>query len=86
MGKERWWEIRDSGLCSIRDENSCSSGCRMVARGSSYHSSIFGFLKREGEEEGWVLGCSLILWLLAAGGGQCMFSGGVLRVCCLHRG
>jgi hypothetical protein len=30
---------------------------------------IFCFLKREGEEKGWVLGCSLILWLLPAGGG-----------------
>jgi hypothetical protein len=37
MGKERWQEIRDSGLCSARDETSCGSGCRMVARGSSYH-------------------------------------------------
>jgi hypothetical protein len=25
------------GLCSAKDETSCSSSCRMVARGSSYH-------------------------------------------------
>jgi hypothetical protein len=58
----------------------------MVARGSSYHSPIFCLLKREGDEKVWVLGCSLTIWLLPAGGGQRMFSGGVLRVWCLHRG
>jgi hypothetical protein len=68
------------GLCSARDEISCGSGCRMVARGSSYHSPIFYFLKREGEEKRWVLRHSLILQLLPAVGGQCMFSGGVLRI------
>jgi hypothetical protein len=57
---------------STRDETSYGSGCRMVARGSSYHSPIFCFLKREGEEKGWVLGCSLILWLLSASGECCM--------------
>jgi hypothetical protein len=65
-GKGRWREIRDSGLCSAREETSCSLGCR---RGSSYHSPIFCFLKREGEEKCWVLGRNLILWLLPAGGG-----------------
>jgi hypothetical protein len=35
-GKGRWQEIKDSGLSSARDETSCGSGCRMVARGSSY--------------------------------------------------
>jgi hypothetical protein len=68
--------IRDNGLYSARDETSCGSSCRMMARGSSYHSPIFCLLKREGEEKGWVLGCSLILWLLPDGWGQCMFSGG----------
>jgi hypothetical protein len=34
--------------------------------------------EREREEKGWVLGHSLILWLLPAGGGQHVFSGGVL--------
>jgi hypothetical protein len=58
----------------------------MVARTSSYHSPIFCFLKREGDEKGWLLGHSLILWLLLAGGGRCMFSGGVIRVWCPHRG
>jgi hypothetical protein len=58
----------------------------MVARGSSYHSPIFCLIKREGEEKGWVLGCSLILWLLQAGGGQHMYTGEVLMVWCLHRG
>jgi hypothetical protein len=57
----------------------------MVARGRSYHSPIFCFLKREGEEKGWVLGHNP----LAASRGkhgwrQCMFSGGVLRVWCFH--
>jgi hypothetical protein len=33
---------------------------------------------REGEDKRWVLGHSLILWLLPAGGGRHMFSGGVL--------
>jgi hypothetical protein len=65
------------GLCSARDETSHGSGCRMVARVSSYHSPIFCFLKREGEEKSWVFGHSLILWLLPDSGEQHMFSGEV---------
>jgi hypothetical protein len=49
----------------------------MVAKGSFYHSPIFFFLKREGEEKGCVLGGSLILWLLPAGEGRPVLSGGV---------
>jgi hypothetical protein len=65
------------GLCSTRNETSYSLVCRKVARGSSYHSPIFCFLKREGEEKGWVMACSLTLWLLLAVGRWHMFSDGV---------
>jgi hypothetical protein len=64
-------EIRDSRLCSARDETSCASGCRMVARGSSYYSPIFCFLKRERERKS--VGCwgtvlsSCCFWLAGAG-------------------
>jgi hypothetical protein len=46
-GKGRWQEIRNRGLCSARYETSCSSGCRMVARGSSYPLVSLGFVKLE---------------------------------------
>jgi hypothetical protein len=82
VGKERWQEIRNSGLCSAGGEVSCSLSCR---RGSSYHSPFF-VLKERGRGKIWVLGHSLILWLLPAGRERHMFSGGVLRVWCLYRG
>jgi hypothetical protein len=57
---------KEQGVLFCKGETSCGSGCR---RSSSYHSPIFSFLKREGEEKGWVLEHSLILWLLLADGG-----------------
>jgi hypothetical protein len=39
--KGMFWEVRNSGLCSAKHITTCGSGCRMVARGSSYHSPIF---------------------------------------------
>jgi hypothetical protein len=44
----------------------------MVARAVLIIPPFFCFSKREGEERGLVLGHSLILWLLLAGGGHCM--------------
>jgi hypothetical protein len=69
-GKGMWWEIKNSGLCSARDETSCGSGCRMVARGSSYHSPIFCLIMMrvgaEDQELGWSI--SLFSWFLLSGG------------------
>jgi hypothetical protein len=38
VGKGRWREKRNRGLCSARGETTCGLGCR---RGSSHHSPIF---------------------------------------------
>jgi hypothetical protein len=87
VGKERWQEIRDSRTLFCMGWDQLQLRLQNGGKGHFLLFPQFLYIKeREGEEKGWVLGHSLILWLLPAGGGQRMFSGGVLRVWCLHRG
>jgi hypothetical protein len=40
VGKGRWQEIRNSGLCFARGETSCGLACVMVTRGSSSQAGV----------------------------------------------
>jgi hypothetical protein len=66
-GKGRWWEIRNSELCSARGETRCGLGCR---RGSSYHSPIFCLIMMKVRAEDQELGqsISLVSCFLLTGG------------------
>jgi hypothetical protein len=69
------------GLCSARDVTSCSSGCRMVAGGSSYYSPIFSLMRAEDQELGQSI--SHFSCFLLAGG---VVWGRILRLLCLGGG
>jgi hypothetical protein len=75
VGKGRWWEIRNNGLCSARGETSCGLGCR---RGS-YHSPIFCLTMMKVGAEDQELGQSICLFscFLLAGG---IVWGSILRL------